>query len=119
MAEITANGYQSLRGFIQSTWKYIELRDGSGTPIIRLSPSDQRVTWTHQAGNQTLELTIVVKGSDADLASALPKTFAQSAIFDVASGGSPYSVETYTAFTMETSMDELTVKHQIQVPQVV
>lgn len=119
MAEITSSGYQSLRDFIQSTWKYIELRDGAGTPIIRLSPLDPRVTWTHQAGNQTLELTIVVKGSDSDISSVLPKTFAQSAIFDVASSGSPYSIETFTAFTMETDMDELTVKHQIQVPQVV
>lgn len=117
MAEINASGYQSIRDYIQANWKYIELRDGSGTPVLRISPSDSRVSWTHTAGFQTLELTIVVKGADAGI--TLPQEFASSAIYDVASGGSAYSVETFSTFTMVGTGDELTVKHQIQVPKVI
>lgn len=116
MAEINASGYQSIRDFIQSKWKFIELRDNTSQPILRLDTSDNRVSWTHTAGSQTLELTIVVKGGDVGI--TLPQTFASSAIYDVASGGSPYSVESFTPFTMEGAGDELTVKHQIQVPKV-
>lgn len=116
MAEITAQAYQALRNYIQSNWKYIELRDDSGNAIVRLSPSDSRVTWTHNAGDQTLKLQVVIKGSDSDISK--PKTFASSAIYDVATGGQAYSIESFTPFTVESDMDELTVIHEIKVPQV-
>ncbi len=116
MAEINTSGYQAIRDFIQSSWKYIELRDETGNAIVRLSPSDSRVTWTHLTGEQTLKLQIVIKGSDSDI--SVPKTFASSAIYSVATGGSAYSAESFTPFTMETDQDELTVIHSIQVPQV-
>ncbi|KZZ85649.1 hypothetical protein [Bacillus sp. SJS] len=116
MAEINIQGYQSIRDFIQSNWKYIELRDNSGVAIIRLSPTDSRVTWQHTAGSQTLKLQVIVKGSDSGM--TLPKTFASSAIYSVASGGNAYSVESFSPFTMETAQDELTVIHSIQVPKV-
>ncbi|QNG59439.1 hypothetical protein H4O14_16810 [Bacillus sp. PAMC26568] len=116
MMEINTQGYQAIRDYIQSNWKYIELRDGTNAAIVRLSPSDSRVTWTHTAGDQTLKLQIVVKGSDADI--PVPKTFASSAIYNVATGGNAYSVESFTAFTMESDQDELTVIHSIQVPKV-
>ncbi|MGG4039292.1 hypothetical protein [Heyndrickxia ginsengihumi] len=117
MAEITTQAYQNLRDYIQSNWQYIELQDDSDGAILRLSPSDSRVTWTHNAGDQTLKLQIVVKGSDTDI--TLPKTFASSHIFNVATGGISFSDESFTPFTMSTDQDELTVIHNIQVPQVV
>lgn len=117
MAEITSVAYQNLRDYIQANWNYIELQDDTGTPILRLSPSDSRVTWTHNAGDQTLKLQIIVKGSDTDITK--PKTFASSHIFNVATGGTSFSDEVFTAFTIETDQDELTVIHSIQVPQVV
>ncbi|MEC1720610.1 hypothetical protein [Schinkia azotoformans] len=117
MAEITTSAYQSIRDYIQANWQYIELRDDLGTPILRLSPSDSRVTWTHLVGDQTLKLQIIVKGSDVDI--TLPKTFASSHIFNVATGGTSFSDETFTAFTMSSVDDELTVIHSIQVPQVI
>ena len=116
MAEITASAYQALRNYIQQNWQYIELRDDLGNPILRLSPSDSRVSWVHNAGDQVLKLQIVVKGSDADITK--PQTFASSAIYDVATGGQPYSIESFTPFTIESDMDELTVIHSIEVPQV-
>lgn len=116
MAEITASAYQALRNYIQQNWKYIELRDDAGNAILRLSPADNRVSWIHNAGDQVLKLQIVVKGSDADITK--PQTFASSAIYDVATGGNAYSVESFTPFTIESDMDELTVIHEIQVPKV-
>ncbi|WP_031408012.1 hypothetical protein [Geobacillus vulcani] len=116
MAEITASAYQALRNYIQNNWKYIELRDDMGNAIVRLSPSDSRVKWIHNAGDQVLKLQVVIKGSDADITK--PKTFASSAIYDVATGGQPYSIESFTPFTIQSDMDELTVIHEIQVPKV-
>ena len=116
MAEVTSNAYQDLRDYIQTNWQYIELQDDTGTPVIRLSPSDSRVTWTHSAGSQTLTLQIVVKGSDSDI--PVPSNFGQSVIFNVATGGNALSTETFTSFTMESDNDELTVTHNIEVPQV-
>lgn len=119
MSEINTNGYQELRDYIQANWKYLELRDGSGNPIVRLQAGvDPRVTWTHNAGAQVLELTAVIKGSDSDIG-ALPRTFASSAVFKVAANGSAFSVEAFSSsFTIATVDDQLTVKHRIQVPKV-
>lgn len=117
MAEITASAYQDLRDYIQTNWQYIELQDDVGTPILRLSPSDSRVTWTHLAGEQILKLQIIVKGSDVDI--TLPQTFASSHIFNVATGGTSFSDETFTSFTIESDQDELTVIHNAEVPQVI
>lgn len=117
MAEIKEDGYKALRTFIQANWKHIELQDGLGTPIVRLSPTDPRVTWTHLPADKVLKLQIVIKGNDAGITA--PKTFAKSAIFDVATGGVAYSIEDFTPFTIEGADDELTVVHSIQVPQTV
>lgn len=117
--EITTAGYQSIRDFIQANWKYIELRDGVGSPIIRIGIGDARVTWTHLANAQTLKLQIVVKGSDSELSALLPKTFASSAIYAVSTAGTTFAVESFSNFTMEASGDELTVIHQLEIPQVI
>ncbi|BDH63317.1 hypothetical protein MTP04_34470 [Lysinibacillus sp. PLM2] len=114
MAEIKQEGYQTIRDFIQENWQYIELKDDTGVAVLRLSPSDARVSWTHTADSQSLELQVIVTGADVDI--TLPQTFASSSIYDVAVGGSAYSEEPFTPFTMEGTGDQLTVKHQIQVP---
>ncbi|MGV3266207.1 hypothetical protein [Cytobacillus pseudoceanisediminis] len=116
MAEITSAAYQNLRDYIKSNWKYIELQDDLGNIILRLSPSDSRVTWTHLAGESVLKLQVIIKGSDSDITA--PKTFAKSVIYNVATGGTAFSEETFTAFTIESDQDELTVIHNISVPAV-
>lgn len=116
MAEINNSGYQELRDFIQTNWKFLELRDAGGNPVLRIGTTDPRVTWTHNDGAQTLELTAVIKGSDSDITK--PVTIAQSALYKQSTGGTAYSVEAFTSFTIQANEDQLTVKHQIQVPQV-
>jgi len=117
MAEITTDAYQNLRDYIESNWQYIELQDDTNAVIVRLDPSDSRVTWTHTASSQTLELQVVITGSDADI--TLPQTFAKSVIYNVVTGGNPFSTETFTAFDMTQAEDQLTVTHNVEVPQVI
>lgn len=115
MAEISNYAYGELRNFIKTNWQYVELQDEQGNEIIRLSPSDSRVTSEIEGNN--VKITVVIKGSDNDI--NIPCTFAKSVIFDVATGGEPISEESFTPFTLETEQDELTVIHNIQVPQVI
>lgn len=117
MAEITENGYQSIRNYIEANWIYHSLRDEEDAEIIRISPSDARTSWTHDAGAQVLELTTTVTGADDDIIP--PQTFAGSELYDVSSGGSPLADEIFTSFTIETDGDELTIKHRLEIPQVV
>lgn len=115
--EITSAGYQSLRNFVQATWTNIELRDEVGSAILRLDVADPRVSWEQLAGAQTLELKIIVKGTDAEV--VLPRTFQSSAIFATATGGEELAMESFSPFTMEATGDELTVIHQLEIPQVI
>ena len=114
MAEITASAYSDLRNYIKNSWSYIELQDDSSNVILRLSPSDSRVTSIIEGNN--VKITVVVKGSDSDIPK--PITFTKSAIYNVATGGQPFSIESFTPFTIEGEFDELTVIHNIEVPRV-
>lgn len=117
MAEITSAGYQDIRDHVEATWTYHELRDGSAAAIVRLALSDSRVTWTHAANAQTLELTTIITGSDVDI--TLPQTFAASALYKVATSGSALSEESFTQFTIEATNDQLTIKHRVEIPRVI
>lgn len=117
MAEITNAGYQSIRNYIENTWKFIELRDDAGAPILRLSTDDPRVTFTHAPESQVLELSIVIKGDDAGI--TLPQKFQSSVIFDQeAEGDALTPVEEFALFEMATTEDQITVRHRIEVPRV-
>lgn len=118
MSVVQNAGYQDIRDYIQANWKYIELRDEEQDPVLRIGIEDPRVTWTHTTGAQTLEMTCVIKGSDSDVASLLPQTFAGAALFKVASGGSAMSAEVFTNFTMSSASDQLTIVYQLEVPEV-
>lgn len=119
MAEILAAGYQNLRQHILDTWIWIELRDSNGDPVVRLSTSDPRVAWTSMDNTTNpLELVITVEGGDADI--PVPTTFRYSAIYNIGpTGGSAFSVEEFTQFTISANEDQLTVRHRIQVPQII
>lgn len=119
MAEITANAYQDLRDYVEATWIYIALYDNQASPveIVRIPVSDSRVSWTHNVGAQTLELTCTVRGDDGGF--TLPKTFAGSKLYKVSSGGTPMSEETFATFTMQTEEDQLTVRHRIELPELI
>lgn len=115
MANATTFAYEDLRSYIVNNWNHVELRDSLGNPVLRISTSDTRVSWTHEAGSQILELTIIIQGSNSDV--QLPQEFGQSAIFKTVSGGNPVSVENFPVFTMEGIGDQLTIKHRIEVPR--
>lgn len=116
MAEITEEGYQNIRDYIESNWIYHSLRDNSDDEIVRIDTDDSRTEWTHDSESQVLELTTTVAGEDSDISP--PQEFAGSEIYDGSSGGDPYADETFESFTIETDSDELTVKHRIEVPEV-
>jgi len=116
MSVVQNAGYQDIRNYIQDNWKYIELRDENQDPVLRIGIGDSRVTWTHTAGAQTLEMTCVIKGSDSDVKNLLPKTFAGAALFKVESEGSAMSEEEFTNFTMSSESDQLTIIYQLEVP---
>lgn len=117
MSVMTNSGYQDIRDHVEATWTYFELRNGSQAPILRLPLSDNRVTWKHLAGSQTLDLEVIIKGSDADV--TLPTTFGGAALFKVASGGVALSEDPFTPFTMEATTDQLTLTYRIEIPEVV
>lgn len=118
MAEITNAGYQSIRNHMENTWKYIELRDDQGQAILRLGTDDPRVSFTHAPGAQTLELSVVIKGDDAEV--SLPQKFNSSVIFNEVTGGEAMTpVEEFALFEMTTTEDQITVRHRIEVPRMV
>ncbi|SDC80393.1 hypothetical protein SAMN05421663_104158 [Terribacillus halophilus] len=136
MAQIKDVAYQDLRKYIQNNWKYIALQNENGTEVIRLSPTDNRVQWIHDVttgepeyddydnpipGTGTtiittniLKLQIVLSGSDSEINNGT--TVAQTAIYNVAVGGEPFTQEVFEPFTFGSDQDKLTVVHEILVP---
>lgn len=119
MAAITQKAYESLRSYIVSDWTNIQLKDDLGNTVVTYSVLDDNVSWTHAKGstedNPVLELSVSVRG---DQVTSLPVTFAQSVVTN--SLNEEMSAEPLsTPFTMENQGDLLTVRHKIEVPQVV
>lgn len=121
MAEIIENGYESIREFIDGrpadSWDYIELRDDEGNPVTRIGVSDERVEWTHNDGDQVLNLNAVVEGGDADITT--PVTVQSSVLFNEdADGNEVTDVEVFTDdATLSADDDRLEVDHEVEVPQ--
>lgn len=116
MPEIEEAGYVTIRSFIIGDWEYIELRDDTDTPILRLGVADARVEWIEDDPNQqVITLQIVVSGDDPEI--TLPQTFQFSALYNVDTGGDALAHEEFTEFTMTDTADQLTVQHEIEVPQ--
>ncbi len=117
--EIPVEGYQDIRDYIEANWTHVELRDSDSAVWARLViATDSRVSWTHDPSAQTLELTIELKGDDADIdvAEDGAQEFAESALLKGAVGGDDMSVNTFTPVTLADPDDELVVKHRVQVP---
>lgn len=115
--EITTEGYQSLRDHIEAEWIYIELRETEGGDVWkRISTTDDRVKWNHEAEAQELEMQVIIGGGDEDI--TLPQTFAESVLYNVAVEGSELAKNTFPSATLTNSSDQLIIRHKIQVPQV-
>jgi len=113
MAQVTNYAYDKLRQFAVGSWKYLEVQKADGTPINRFTQSDG-LTIT-QVG-QTIELSITISGSNALFTG---QSVSKSVIYDVATSGQPIATETFTEFTFAATEDELTIKHTLQIPQIV
>jgi hypothetical protein len=116
MPEITAAGYTSLRNHVASAWSFIALREGS-TEHLRLPLSDSRVSIESDGANNPVTVRVDLTGSDSDI--DWPLTIDGSALYDVASGGSILGSDTFAPFTFGSDADTLTVRHDVQVPQIV
>jgi len=120
MPEINSVGYENLRdhidGSTSATWDYIALNN-NGSEILRRSKSDSTVSYVHADGSQTLQLEIVVTGSDSDV--TLPQTFDAVSLWDSSSGGNELAgPATITDATLQNSSDQVTITANIEVPQV-
>jgi len=124
MGEITSDGYQSLRDFLNSSvavpnqWDYIALFDDTGSEVLRVSiTGDTRAQWQDVDGDPILQAKITITGGDSDVPT--PTTFNASAVFDDTAANSGVQItqqESFTQATLDQSGDELTVTHDIEVP---
>lgn len=125
MSEITADGYQTLKDYLNSSkpnppdWDYIEIYDDTGSAVTRVSVTgDSRCQWLDVDGDNVLKVEFVVSGGDSDI--PLPTTLQQSAIWNdtSANGGDQVTAkETYADATLNQSGDQVTITHSISVPQ--
>ncbi len=117
MAQITEYTYMLIRDLLESKVKYIELRDDTGAKIIRIPLTDPRVTHTYDRTKQEQVYSVLIKGTDVDI--PIPTVFASSALFETADSVDALSIETMTTFQLNAEVDELTITHRLQVPEVV
>lgn len=115
MANINTYGYEKIRTFVLANWKYLELQTPSGVVLKRFGTADG-LTITGTSTSTEIEYKLVISGSDATF---LNQQVSKSILFDVATGGSAIVTETFTTFTFESTDDELTIIHKLQLPAVI
>ncbi|WP_339171226.1 hypothetical protein [Anoxybacillus sp. FSL W8-1294] len=133
MAEITANGYVSIREHIVQNWNKVVLLDGNAQ-VFTTNIDGVKARWAHTKGTQqiktgktpwgeeifktveiesnpVLEISLTLTGADV----SLPSTVAKIQVLDAKNR--IMTEETFQPFTFETAQDELTLSVKIQVPQ--
>jgi len=124
MAELTSEGYQTLRDYfcsattVPNEWDHLALYDDNGTEVTRVSiTGDTRAQWTDVDGDAVLTAEITVTGGDNDIST--PVTLQSSAIWNASSGGAQCTPkETFPDATLNQSSDEVNVTHTIELPNV-
>ena len=133
MAEITANGYVSIREHIVQNWKKIVLLNDANNQIFSTTIDGTKAKWTHTRtehrvtgwndfgepmyelvhveSNPSLEISIKITGADVSLSSTVTK------IQVLDTQNRIMTEETFAPFTFITAQDELTLSVKIQVPQ--
>ncbi len=94
--ELRESGYQDLRDAIDPTaappdpWPYVELRDDVDNPITRIDiTADDRASWVHNQGNQTIRAELEIAATDDDIQAdnENPVTIIATASYAVAEAG--------------------------------
>lgn len=123
MTEINEAGYETHRRIVNSgltppaQWDYIELRDDQDAAVTRIEISDdERAEWTSTVTDQTQTVEVTVSGSDADIST--PVTLAESALYNVDTGGDELHSDSMPDALIENDDDEVIVVHSIEVPEV-
>ncbi|OAO80937.1 hypothetical protein [Anoxybacillus flavithermus] len=136
MAEITANGYVSIREHIVQNWKKIVLLNDANNQIFSttIDSTGTKAKWTHTRtteqrvtgyndfgepmyeqvkveSNPTLEISLTLTGADVSIHSSVTKV----QVLDTQNR--IMTEETFAPFTFKTAQDELTLTIKIQVPQ--
>ena len=117
MADVSAAAYADVRDYIQTNWTHFELRDGAGAQILLVDiAADTRLSWTHAAGANPLEVTGVFTGSDLDIPAA--QVAGGSALYKGAAGSMMHAETFASTFTFNNDADQLTVRHRVEVPDI-
>jgi hypothetical protein len=125
MAEIRADGYQTIRDFVNSNkttppeWDYIELYDDSQNAVTRVSiTGDSRCQWLDADGDNVLKVEFDVTGSDGDI--PLPTTIEYTALFNDTAGNNGDQItekEQFAQATLNQDGDNVTITHTVNIPQ--
>ena len=115
--EFDGSGYKWIReALIRNSSLHIELQDGNGNTIVRLPLSDSRVSWTHAQGDNPMELSVEITGSDSDI--TLPVTIDQGVLFpDGSSTDSLHAVVDVATTILEQDGDKAAIRCLIAIPQ--
>ncbi len=134
MAEITSNGYVSIREHIVQNWKKIVLLNDANNQIFSTTIDGTKAKWTHTRttdhrvtgwndfgepmyehvqveSNSVLEISLKITAADVSIHSTVSKV----QVLDM--NNRLMTEETFAPFTFETAQDELTLSVKIQVPQ--
>ncbi|AXR81485.1 hypothetical protein [Natrarchaeobaculum sulfurireducens] len=112
--ELPDAGYDDLRDHVQDSWSHIELQDDDDEQVTRIEiDDDDRASWSEDGDIRTV--TVTVSGSDDDIDT--PVTVESTHLFNTETGGDSLSNDSFSGATLEEDGDELTVEHEVQIPQ--
>lgn len=114
--EITQNAYEDIREeYIKDNYNLMEILDDEDNVVLTLEISDNRLSWNHTTGDNPMELTAVLSGSDEEI--TLPQKISKSVIKK--NDESITVSERLTAdFEFQEEEDELTIRHKLEIPEI-
>jgi len=106
-------GYDDLRQYIMSTWRYADILDVNGNSLFRVDTHDSsRANWI--VDGTDLVLTVIIRGTDEGI--ILPVTIKGIALYKTPIGGKPLTNEQYIATTLQNAQEQAKITYRIKLP---
>lgn len=116
MAEILGSGYRAIADFIYENWTFVQLEDGEGKKIIRVSSEDVGMETYLLETPLRIEYRLYIKGSDLDI--NIPCTVQYISIYDSLDGGILLTRDELTPPLVLTEVnDSIEIDSVIEIPR--
>ena len=114
---ITSDGFKEIREFVQTNWKYIEVKDENGNRLFVIDNTDPRISISPTGfESNPLEMNLFLRGTDSEISAGTK--IGGAALLREIDLPSRVELSYLSPFEFQDPEDTLTIRISIQIPTI-